>query len=161
MISLSRSLAFMGVLLVAGCQSTKPKDYQPTLARFYLESADGRGMAVTLPRSEVRMSLNAQPVLREADIVDVDLVQVELGKCLAFRLTGSAARDCYRMSASHQGRRLVLLINGEALGARRIDAPIGDGMVLVFVEVPESALPKLVADLKRTAVVLQRELARK
>ncbi len=161
MILVARCLSLLGLLLLAGCQTRLPKDLNPTLARFYLESVDATGLTVTLPQSEVRLSLNAQPVIREADIVNVDVVQVELGRCLAFRLTPSAARDCYRLTASHQGRRLVLMINGEPLGARRIEGPISDGLVLVFVEVPDSTLAKLVSDLKRSAAVMQRELARK
>ena len=34
---------------------------------------------------------------------------MELGKCLMFQLTPAAARDFYRLTGSHQGRRLVLV----------------------------------------------------
>jgi hypothetical protein len=152
--------AWLGGL--AGCSSAPaPKDYTPVSARFHLESSSGDGTPLTLPQSGVRVTVNPQPVIVEGDIINVELVQVELGKCLLFQLTPSATRDFYRMSVTHQGRRLVLLVDGMALGARRIDGAITNGAVFVFVELPETALPALVDNLKKSAVAMQRELARK
>jgi hypothetical protein len=158
-----RWVAFLaGLLIVAGCATTEaPRDYTPARAQFFLESVDGRGIAVLLPQSGVKIPVNAQPVISEGDIVNVELAQVELGRCLMFQLTPPAARDLYRLTGSHQGRRLVLLVDGAALGARQIDRPISDGNVLVFAEVPDAALPMLVDNLKKTALANQRELARK
>lgn len=148
--------------LLAGCQSTKsPKDYKPTWARFFLESASGDGTPVTLPQSGVRLMVNSKPVLTEGDIVNVEVVQVDLGKCLMFQLSPPATRDFYRMSVSHQGRRLVLVVDDNTLGARRIDGAITNGAIFVFVEVPDADLPTLVQNLKKSSVALQREIARK
>jgi preprotein translocase subunit SecD len=91
----------------------------------------------------------------------VELVQVDLGKCLLFQLSTSAVRDFYRMTVTHQGRRLVMVLDGEAVGARRIDGPITNGVLYVFVERPEAELPALVENLKKSSVAIQRELARK
>lgn len=149
-------------LVGAGCQSTSaPKDYTPTQARFFLEAASGDGTPVTLPQSGVKLTVNSKPVITEGDIVNAELVQVDLGKCLLLQLTPSATRDFYRLSVTHQGRRLVLLVNGAPLGARRIDGAIANGAVYVFVEIPENDMPTLVENLKKTSVALQRELARK
>jgi hypothetical protein len=145
-----------------GCQSSSaPRDYKPTWARFFLESASADGTPLTLPQSGVRVTVNSSPVIAEGDIANVELVQVDLGKCLLFQLTPSAMRDFYRMSVAHQGRRLVLMIDGTALGARRIDGPITNGSVFVFVELPDAELPELVQNLKKSFVAMQRELARK
>ena len=146
----------------SGCQSTsKPKDYTPVSARFFLESANGDGTPVALPQSGVRLTVNSKPVITEGDIVNVELVQVDLGKCLLLQLTPPATRDFYRLSVTHQGRRLVLLVDGVPLGARRIDGAITNGVVYVFVELPEAELPRLVDNLKKSSVAMQRELARK
>ena len=151
-----------GLWLIAGCATTEaPRDYTRATAQFFLEAVDGRGIAVLLPQSGVQIPVNAQPVISEGDIANVELAQVELGRCLMFQLTPPAARDLYRLTGSHQGRRLVLLVEGAALGARQIDRPISDGNVLVFAEVPDAALPALVENLKKTALANQRELARK
>lgn len=156
-------LLLAGVVFFGGCQTSVPKgDYTPTWARFFLEAPSSDvGTPVVLPRSRVNFTVNAKPVITEGDIVNVELVQVELGKCLMFQLTPSAARDFYRLSGSHQGRRLVLVANDETLGARRIDGAIADGVVYIFVEVGEEALPRWVSDLKKSSVALQREIRRK
>lgn len=159
----NRASGFMFILLaVAGCRSTTPPPgHAPKLARFFIEAADNRSTTVALPQSGVRVAVNAQPVLTEGDIVDVAVAEVELGKCLMFQIAPGATRDLYRLTASHQGRRLVLVIDGAALGARRIDGPITDGVLFIFVEVPDDALPGLVAELKKSTKVIQRERARK
>ena len=148
-------------VLWGGCASSSaPKDYKPTLTRFFLESATGDGTPITLPKSGVRLAVNPKPVITEGDIVNVEVVQVDLGKCLFFQLSPTATRDFYRMSVSHQGRRLVLVINDVPLGARRIDGAITNGVIYVFAEMADAELPELVANLKKTSVALQKELAK-
>jgi len=148
--------------LLGGCASTeKPKGYVPTVARFFLENGNNEGIPVKLPQSGVSLMLNSKPVITEGDIVNVDLVQVDLGKCLLFHLTPAGVRDFYRLSVSHQGRRLALQIDGIVVGARRIDGPITNGMIFVFVELPDAALPALVDKLRMTSTEIQREIKRK
>ena len=49
------------------------------------------------------------------------------------------------------GRRLVLTLNDEPVGARRIEQAMNDGTILVFVERPDADLPALVERIKRTS----------
>lgn len=154
-------LGALGGFTGCGTAPEKPKDYTPELARFFLESAARDATPVTLPQSGVRLGVQSSPVLTEGDIVNVEVMQVELGKCVMFQLTSSAARDLYRFSVTNQGRRLVLFLNGTPLGARRIDGPFAEGNVLIFVEVPDAELPKLVENLKKTTADLQKAIARK
>ncbi len=157
-----RVLGIIWLWCGCGCQSTSaPRDYTSMAARFFLEAANADGTPVMLPRSGVRLSVNSKPVITEGDIVNVELVQVDLGKCLLVQLTPTATRDFFRLSATHQGRRLVMTIDGQALGARRIDGVITNGVLFVFVEVPDDELPALVNNLKKSSVAMQRELARK
>ena len=158
--SLLAGLALALAGLFAGCRSA-PLDYQPATARFYLETSQTGSNVVTLPKSGLKLAIGATPVLAEGDIVNVELVQVELGKCLMFSLTTAAGRDLYRFSASNQGRRFVLLIDGAAVGARRVEAPLNEGTIFMFVEVPDDALPALVTRLKKTSADLQRAIAKK
>ena len=150
----------VGLALLAGCVSAPKIDYTPAVADFFLETTEARAVPITLPKSGVKVAIAPTPVLRAADIVNVELEQVDLGRCLMFQLTPAATRDLYRYSASNQGRRLVLFINGAAVGARRLEAPLTDGAVFIFVEMPDEALPQLVTNLKRTSADLQRSLAR-
>lgn len=156
-------LAGLGLLLGAGCRSLGSADPAApvTPIRFHLESADGKGAVVELPRSGVRMSINAQPVITESDVIDADVARVELGDCLRFQLTGAGARDLYRLTASHQGRRLVLFLNGAPVGARRIDGPFADGAIMIFVELDDAALPALAETVKKSSAALQKEIARR
>lgn len=149
-------------LAFAGCQSSpQKKDYTPTQARFFLEEADARTVSVTLPKSGVRVAVGPKPVFTEGDLVNVELMQVDLGKCLLFQFTPAAARDLYRVSGSNQGRRLVLFLNNVAVGARRMEGPFADGAVMVFVEVPDADLPVLVSNLKKTSAEIQRVASRR
>lgn len=155
-------VALLAALVVSGCGSAATSgDFKPLRARFFLEAAAAQNLAITLPQSGVQIAVNPQPVLTEGDVLNVELVQVDLGKCLAFQLTPSATRDLYRLTGAHQGRRVVLTLNDQPLGARRIDGALSDGVLLLFVELPDESLPQLVTDLKRSAVEIQRGLARR
>lgn len=156
-------LLMAAIFAAAGCQSAakKPRDYTPTVARFFLEAGSGEGTAITLPMSGVQVTVNSKPVITEGDITGIELVQVELGKALMFQLTPTATRDFYRLTGTHQGRRLVLVVNDNPLGARRIDGAIINGLVFVFAEIPEEAMPALVENLKKSTVALQKEIAKK
>lgn len=163
---LSRSLfALLGLAclaVVAGCQSSsKPRDFKPVSLRFFLESSSGDGTPVSLPKSGVNLVVNPKPVITEGDVVNVELVKVELGQCLLFQLTPVATRDFYRLSVTHQGRRVVLVLDNVALGARRMDGVIANGSVFIFVELPDAELPPLVENLKKSSAALQKELNRK
>jgi len=154
--------AFFAIAAFAGCETTAPKrDYTPAVVDFFLESTDARAVSVTLPNSGTKISIAPAPALMAGDIANVELMQVDLGRCLMFQLTPTAARDFYKVSVTNQGRRLVMLLNGAAFGARRLEGAISDGALLMFVEVPDDSLPTLVANLKRTTADLQRAIAKK
>ncbi len=144
-------------LLAVSCRTPERRDEPRTFARFFLEQNAPQSVWVALPQSEVRVAVAPKPVFTEFDFADVEMVEAELGRCLAFRLTPAASHDLYRLTASSQGRRLVLMVNGTALGARRIEAPFAEGVVTIFVEVPDDALPALTRSLQRTTAELRRQ----
>jgi hypothetical protein len=159
------STALLMLVLVgglAGCRS-KTADLTPTVVpRFLIESDAGRGaIAVTLPVSGVQVRVAPKPVITEYDITSVAEARVDLGSCLLFQLTPAASRDLYRLSAENISRRLVLLINGQPMGARVIDRPLEAGMLFIFVEVPDASLPAMVKNLNHTAEIMQREAAKR
>jgi hypothetical protein len=163
--AMTRGIAAMlglGALLLAGCGSAPaPRDFTPVAIRFYLESSSGDGAPAMLPQSRVSFAVNPKPVLTEGDVVNIELVQVDLGRCLMFQLSPAATRDFYRLSVTHQGRRLVLMLDDTAMGARRLDGPITNGVVYMFIERPDETLPALVENLRKNVVAMQREIARK
>lgn len=158
-----RVLLLFALCALAGCQTPPepPKDYVPVVARFYLETKSNEaGVAVTLPDSGVTISVGPKPVVVEYDIANAEVAQVDLGRCLLVQLNPAAARDLYRLSVSSLGRRLVVALNDQFVGARRLDEAIADGRVLIFIETPDGELPGLVERLKRTSADLA-EAARK
>jgi hypothetical protein len=150
------------VLVAAGCNtSTKKKDYETVVARFLIEAQEGDTFAtVTLPVSGVQITVNNRPAVTEFDFVGVQLAQSDLGKFLVFTLTNDAARDVFRVTASNQGKRLVLFINGEPVGARMIDRPFSTGTIAVFTALPDDSLPELVKNMNATSVDFQKEIAK-
>ncbi len=149
----SAFFGLLGVLFLSGCQSSpKPATYEPLIVRFFLETRLGEaGVPLHLPISGVGVTVAAKPILVEYDILNAEVARVELGNCLLLQFTPAAARDLYRLSVASMGRRLVLTLNDEPVGARRIEQAIGDGTILVFVERPDAELPGLVGRIKRTS----------
>ena len=151
-----RLLAALLVLpFLGGCLSAPDPMDAPLVARLFLEARPGEaGVTVQLPVSKVAIPVNPKPVFVESDIVDAGLARVKVGWCLMMQFTPAAARDLYRLSLANPGRRLVLSFNDQPAGARIIDQPLPDGMLLIFVEVDDVNLPPLVERLKRTSAVL-------
>lgn len=147
-------------LLVVGCATTKDPDYEPMLARFYVESnpREGYSEALILPLSKAAVPVDPKVVFSELDIVNVDLVQVDLGLCLRFTLTPAAARDLYRLSVNNLGRRLVLTINNAPLGVRVMNSPLSYGDILIFLEVSDDELDELAFNLKSTTEEVQKAI---
>jgi hypothetical protein len=157
----SRFIAALGLLLVLlwGACAQAPASRSPvTTVRFFLEAERDAAAVVVLPVSGVQIRVAAKPVLSEFDLVDVQVVREELGECLRFQFSPAAARDLYRMTTTRQGRRLVLLVGDQPLGARRIERPWADGQVQIFVEQPDAMLPALAAELR--GIVAQRQEAK-
>jgi hypothetical protein len=156
------SLLFLGL---AGCLTTassKKKDKTPTLARFMLEVGPREaGARLRLPISNVNVTIVPKALFTEYDIVNCEVANNEFGKCLVFQFSPEAGRDLYRLTVPNQGKRIVTLINGEAMGARMIEAPIAEGYFFTYIEVPEADLAKLAADIKRSSEEARKELEKK
>ena len=153
------ALLLLGFAL-AGCESGTREASAPVRARFYLEAAEASTREVTLPQSGVHISIQPKAVLTEFDVIRVELAGIEMVQCLKFHLTPAATRDLSRLAEVSQGRRLVLIVDGLPLGAQRIDQPpargaVHPGVLQIFAEMPDSALPALVASLNKTSAALQ------
>lgn len=155
-------LGLAALLVTAACNtSTKKKDYDITVARFYMEANEGESFAsVTLPVSGVQIALNSKPVVTEYDFVAVQVAESDLGKFLVFTLTADAARDIYRITGSNQGKRLVLFINDKPVGARVIDRPFATGAISVFAALPDELLIDLAKNMHATSVDIQKQIAK-
>jgi hypothetical protein len=114
------------------------------------------GEVVMLPVSRTTINIEGVPVVNEFDIQNVEMVKVDMGVALLVQTRGQGLRDLYRASVSNMGKRIVFMVNGNAIGARRIDGAIQDGNFYTFVEVDDEELGQLVLDIKETIVELQK-----
>lgn len=155
-------LALLAGLTLSSCRTTGGGAEGLLRARFAIESParNEYSALVKMPLSEVEIAVQPEAVISEFDYLSVEPVKLELGTCLFFRLKPAAARDFYGITVANQGKRLVLLINGKPVGARRIEAPIADGRIHIFVEAPDEAVEELGEQLRKTNVEIQKKLSR-
>ncbi|MGB0372272.1 MAG: hypothetical protein ACPGN3_13145 [Opitutales bacterium] len=133
-------------LFMIGCGSTDSS----SLPRVYIESRMGNmrdleNLEVKTDQGNISIPVATSPILVETDIARVDMVQVELGKALAFTLKKRGQLRLMQTTGSNLGGRLVVSVGGEPIGVRRIDGPINNGVLYVFAMVPDSELPELVS----------------
>jgi len=83
--SWAMALIALGLWFFAmGCATTRKGpdfEYRRSIARFHFES--DRGAVAQLPVSNARIQLNPKVAVSEFEIADVQVVEVEYGKCLA------------------------------------------------------------------------------
>ncbi|HEY5550955.1 MAG TPA: hypothetical protein VIK52_03645 [Opitutaceae bacterium] len=160
-----RALVTPFILLLAvasGCK-TPPKtpDHDSMSARFFMEARAGeQGLPIKLQVSGVTLDVDPRAILVEFDIARVQLVDGEFGPGLMFVLTPQAARDLYRISATSQGRRLVLSLNGTPVSATPFTGPLGSGAIIVYPELDPSKMGKLARDLDLTSIDVQARAAK-
>jgi len=158
-IALSSLILLTSLGLLVACKKEKLENL--SVPRLMVETrgvnyGSSTGETVTLPVSRTTISIQGDPVVNEFDIQNVEMVKVDMGVALLVQTGGQGARDLYRASVSNMGSRIVFTVNGNAIGARRIDGAIQDGNFYTFVEVDDEELGQLVLDIKDTIVELQK-----
>ncbi len=151
----------LGLLAAGGCASkSKKKNYPVSVVRVFLEASNNQdaGGVARLPNSGVVIQVEPKAYFTEYDIDGCEVTNNELGKSLAFKLTREAAMDLLKMSIPNQGKRLVLVMNGQPIGARRIDGALSQGYIVSYVELPEADLEDLAKNIARTSKDLREEL---
>ncbi|WP_269522923.1 hypothetical protein [Coraliomargarita parva] len=148
------------LLLIPGCRESRQAPDNLKVPRLMVETRGVQygaltGDQVRLPVSGSSIQLQKDPLVNEFQIFNVELVKVELGMALLIQTSETGARELYRGTVTNMGGRIVLTVNGNAIGARRIDGAIQDGNFYTFVEVPEDELGELVMDLRDSIVYLQ------
>jgi hypothetical protein len=148
-------------LFLCGCKQDKLEPEEMKIPRLMVETRSVQygglgGKVVQLPVSGTRIALQKEPLVSEFDIANVELVKVEMGLALLIQTNERGARALYRGTVSNMGGRIVLTVNGNAVGARRIDGAIQNGNLYTFVEVDDEELGQLVLDIKETIQQLQK-----
>ena len=158
-IALSCLILFSSLGFLVACKKGKLENL--SVPRLMVETrgvnySASIGDAITLPVSRTTIIIEGDPIVNEFDIQNVDMVKVDMGVALLIQTGGQGKRDLYRASVSSMGNRIVFMVNGNAIGARRIDGAIQDGNFYTFVEVDDEELGQLVLDIKDTIVELQK-----
>lgn len=148
-------------LVLCGCNKDRLDDEGMKIPRLMVETRSVQygalgGNVVQLPVSGTKIALQKEPVVNEFDIVNVELVKVDMGLALLIQTNEAGARALYRSTVSNMGGRIVLTVNNNAVGARRIDGAIQNGNFYTFAELEDEALGQLVLDMKATIKKLQK-----
>jgi hypothetical protein len=145
-----------------GTFGKKEKNEEVVVARFLIESQEREaGAMVRLPQSGTAISVVPKTFFTEYDISNVEVLQGEFGPALMFQLTPEAGRDLFRHTVTNQGRRIVVTLNGQAVGAVRVDRPLSQGFIVAYVEMPGADLDKLTKAIVQTSKDAREEMERK
>ncbi|WOO43214.1 hypothetical protein [Rubellicoccus peritrichatus] len=144
-------------LVFAGCE----KDDPTHTVRFFLEnpSAGRTGVwakPLTLEGSGLTYYVKPDPLITEANITNIQLVKVQSGHmAFLFHLDEFGTRALYRASVADNGRMLILVVNGNAIGARQLDGSISDGRLYTFTELSDEEMEKLYEELVDNTAAVQ------
>lgn len=114
-----------------------------------------RALKLTLPVSKTQIQVLREPVVGEYEIINIDMVQFDLGIGVQIHLTERGARALYRTSVTHRGNRIVLLANDQPVGARTIDGDMTDGRFYMYLEMPDDEVEQFVLDMRESIAELQ------
>lgn len=147
-------------LFLGGCNRDKLDTEDLKIPRLMVETRSVNygglgGTVAQLPVSGTRIPLRKEPLVSEFDIVNVELVKVDMGLAMLLQVNEKGARQLYRGTVTNMGGRIVLTVNNNPIGARRIDNTIQDGNFYTFVEIEDEELGQLVLDLKKSLQQLQ------
>lgn len=147
-------------IVLCGCKQDKLETEDMKVPRLMVETRGAQygglgGPVVQLPVSRTRIALQKEPLVNEFDIANVELVKVDMGLALLIQTTERGARALYRGTVSNMGGRIVLTVNNNAIGARRINGAIQNGNFYTFVEVDDEEIGQLVMEMKKTIKQLQ------
>jgi len=155
-------LLFLSVFALSGCKKDKLEGDGLKVPRLMIETRGIEygalgGNVVELPLSGTRIALQKEPLVNEFDIMNVELVKVELGLALLIQTNERGARALYRGTVTNMGGRIVLTVNGNAIGARHVTEAMQDGNFYTFVEISDEEIGQLVIDMKATILELQKK----
>lgn len=146
--------------LLPGCRKGAQQPEGLLVPRLMMEASGANygaiiNQGVTLPVSGSKIALSKEPLVGEFDIINAEMVKVDMGMALLLQTSELGGRALYRGSVNNMGSRIVLTINGNPIGARRIDGPIKGGNYFTFVELDDQSLGELVLQLKESIAYLQ------
>ena len=123
-----------------GCREAVPVAYK---VRMHLEGSEEH---TQMPISKIAFDIQKQPLIWEGDIAEISLAEVELGRCLCFKLNEKGTV----LIEDNLDKRLILVINDQALGFVTLTKNMTSDEIYMFVEMREEKLPAFIADLNKS-----------
>jgi len=123
----------------------KQDAFQP---RFFIEAVgaelkSSKILSVQLPVSASVIQIKPVPSIPEFEIESVAVEQGNMGKYLQFKLKNKARLQLMSMCGEYRGRRLVLVLGQDPIGAWRINKILDNGSISTYVEIPDESLDTL------------------
>lgn len=134
----------------------------PDLPSFYMEMSSSynpldKAKELHLETSGLTYFVYSDPIVPPWNVTSVEAVRVASGHlALRFYFDGDGNKMLFRKSATNIGRMIVTVVNGQAIGARQVEAPIQGGVFYTFTELSEEELLVLVAKMQDSLVKLNR-----
>ena len=171
-LSLRFAAAMLAVLAVGfwgGCASRETPDYVAVV--FYEAPSSASAIwkdDVVMPVSGLRYQCFKKPEIAIVDFMAVYAVEIgpagERTPALLVQLSDNAARKLFQHTLAAPNSRLFLWINGRYVGVHPIHAPVRDGNVYFYVELPSTGpedfnlkLRRLALDLNESILVLRKK----
>lgn len=141
------SLILLVSLLGSGCATTE-NSALPISLRIFLEAGfetpPQRVAQVSLPLSGLSLPVHNLALYSEGDFRQATVEEFDLGSALVLTLRPEATEILMRHLSRYSGRRLVLMVGGQALAARPLDDSLRSGRLAFFLEMSDARLPVLV-----------------
>jgi len=137
-------------LLLSGCSKHIDTKKQHVV-ELNMEAVDAAGREVQMEESGLVYQICENALLSKDDIIDIDLVQVDMGCCLLLYLSVQGRASLERSIANHLDRSIVLMIDGMPVGARKFKPEgLEDQGLFIFTEWGDDRLEDFVVGAKES-----------
>ncbi|HCJ12183.1 MAG: hypothetical protein A2Y14_05900 [Verrucomicrobia bacterium GWF2_51_19] len=137
-----KKLWFLACLFLLGCQHTAKT---PTQAySFHMEASPFFPKewthAFKTPESDVEYAVHTETLFDSNDIAAINPIHTENGAALLFSLPEGSQIKLLKLTAQNVGKKLLLIEKDKVVGFHFVEKPIGDGKLVVYMEVPDEQI---------------------
>ncbi len=145
-------VASLGLALGSGCALFGKKEPEVTLRIHEQVSSslpEEHYKVVKLPRANLKLSIDPNPVLSEGDVQSAELYQTVGGESIMLRFTIQGTIALEELTTRVRGSYLVIFLDKRPVAAWLVDRRITDGHLLVEGDFTDEEARKAVAALNR------------
>ncbi len=127
------AVVLLAVLLLNGCESFEKKP--PATLRIYEQVSDALPdrltKRVTIPKTNLTLTLSAYPSLTEFRVARAELVETAGGMALLLRFDPHGIMELNELTTRCRGQYLVIFLNNRPVAAWLVDRRLDKGQLLV------------------------------